>query len=196
MPQFGQDDRGLEGVEAEIAADDLVVVLGPRAVRPQAHQLVGALRVVGDDHAAVAGRAEVLGREEGEAAVMADRAGAAAFVLRADRLGGVFDDHKPVLLRDLHHGVHVGHLAVEMHGHDRPRAGGDLCLDLRRLQVVGGGVNIHEDGCGADARDAAGGGEEGVGRGDDLVARADPLGHQADEQGVSSGRDADRVSAA
>ncbi len=127
---------------------------------------------------------------------MADRAGAAAFEFGADRLGGVLDNHELMLLGDLHQGVHVGHLAVEVHGHDGARAGGDFCLDLRHVQVVGGGINIHEDGRGADARDGAGGGEEGVGRGDDLVARADPLGHQADEQGVGSGRNADRVSAA
>ena len=77
-------------------------------------------RIVGDDHAAIAGRAEILRREEREAAVVADRAGAASLVLGADRLRGVLDDDQTVLAAIVHHRVHVGHLAVQVHRHDRP----------------------------------------------------------------------------
>ena len=60
---------------------------------------------------------------------MANRAGAPAPVLGANRLGGVFDDDQPVFLSDLHHRIHVGHLAVEMHGNDGAGVGRYLRLD-------------------------------------------------------------------
>ena len=91
--ELGVDDGGLEGVEAEVAADDAVVVAGGFAVDPEGAQpsrpVPGSSR---DDDPAVAVAAEVLGGVEGEAAVVAGRAGAVPAVPGADRLGGVLDD--------------------------------------------------------------------------------------------------------
>ena len=55
------------------------------------------------------------------------------------------------------------------------------------------GIDIHQHGPGADARDAAGGGEERIGRGDDFVAGTDVERHQRREERVGAGRHADRV---
>ena len=117
-------------------------------------------------------------------------------MLGANRLGGVFDHHKLVFLRDPHYGVHIGHLAVKVDRDDGARVRGYLRLDLRRVEVVTGRVDVHEDRLGADARNRARGGKKGVGRGDHLVARANPLRHQANQQRIRSRRDPNPVSAA
>ena len=56
----------------------------------------------------------------------------AALVLGADRLRRVLDHDQVVRVRDRHHGVHVGHLAVEMHRDDRAGPARHLRRDLRR----------------------------------------------------------------
>jgi len=53
------------------------------------------------------------------------------------------------------------------------------------LYVIGSMVD--EDGLRAEARDAAGGGEEGVGAGDDLVAGPDVQGHHGEQQRIGAG---------
>ena len=84
-----------------------------------------------------------------------------------------------------------------MHGHDgtHPVAGrgdgatvrtavaffAEAILELGRIQVVGGGVDIDEDRLRADAIDAAGGGKESVRRGDYRVAAPDTHGHEYGE---------------
>ena len=87
-------------------------------VAQHAHRL-RLLVVVGDDDAALATGAEVLARIEAEAAGQADAAGARASIFSAVRLAGILDDGNAVALGDRRDRVHVGHLAVEMDGHDR-----------------------------------------------------------------------------
>ena len=53
--------------------------------------------------------------------IVAERAGALAVVLRADRLRRILDDDELVLLRDGVDLVHRRGLPVQMHGHDRLR---------------------------------------------------------------------------
>ena len=59
--------------------------------------------------------------KERQAADVADAAGAPAVGERgADRLRGVFDDREPIAARAmLHERVDVGHLAVQVHRHQR-----------------------------------------------------------------------------
>ena len=88
---------------------------------PRSSRSLSASRVVvGRQHAAVAVAAEVLGRIEAEAADVAERAGAATAILRADRLAGVFDHRQSRASAPCaSSGVHVGALAVQMDGNDR-----------------------------------------------------------------------------
>src|ERR1035441_6302122 len=88
MSQFGGDHGGLEAVQAEIAANHLVVIFGLGTMRAQPHQILRPPRVSSHHHASVAGGSQVLGREKGKATVMPNRAGAPPFVLSANRLGG------------------------------------------------------------------------------------------------------------
>ena len=86
--------------------------------------------VVGDARAGIAERAEILGREERQAADVADGAGAPALrVLRADGLRRIFDDAQAVAPRDRHDARHVGHLAVQVHRHERAHAAAGGAID-------------------------------------------------------------------
>ena len=73
---------------------------------------------------------------------------------------------------------------------------GDLVLDLKRIDVVGDGVDVGEDGSGAGAANGAGGGKEGERRQDDLIARADVQGVQGQQQRIGAGTAADAVAGA
>ena len=78
--QLDAEDRGLERVQARGGPDHAVPVARALAVRAQQAHPIGEVLVTGDDGAAVAPRAEVLGRVEGEAAGVAERADGTALV--------------------------------------------------------------------------------------------------------------------
>jgi hypothetical protein len=98
-----------------------------------------------------------------------------------------------VALADRSDRRHVGGLAVEVDRDDRLGARGDRGLDRGRVDVVGVGLDVHEDGLRTGAPDRAAGGEEGVRRGDDLIAGRQVDGHQRQQEGVGAGRAADGV---
>ena len=70
---------------------------GHDAVMAEAPNRVGELGLVGRDRAALTGRDD-LARVEGEAAHQAERAARRIAIARAERAGGVLDEHD--LLRD------------------------------------------------------------------------------------------------
>ena len=120
MLQLHVEHRGLDLIEAEIAADERVVVLRLAAVHAQDFQALGERGIVGHAHAGIAECAEVLGGKERKAADVAEAAAALALrIFRADRLRGIFDHLQAVSPRDLHERAHVGDLAVELHRHQR-----------------------------------------------------------------------------
>ena len=83
----------LQLIDAEIAADQGVVVLGFAAVHPQHAHALGERRILGDAHAGIAEGAQVLGREKRQAADVTEAAGAAPCGIGgADGLGGILDD--------------------------------------------------------------------------------------------------------
>ena len=82
--------------------------------------------------------------------------------------------------------AHLGGLAVKMDGDDRLGSRCDGRLDLRRVDVVGVGLDVHEDRPGTGPPDRARRGEEGVGRGDHLVSRPDAHGQQRQQEGVGA----------
>ena len=69
----------------------------------------------------------------------------------------------------------------------------DARLDLLRIDVVVGEIDVDEHRRRAEAVDHAGGGEERIRGDDDLVARPDAENHQRDQQRVGAGRKSDRV---
>ena len=117
--QLDVQDGGLDLVDAEIAADEGVVILRLAPVDAQDIHPLGQGGVIGDAHAGVAEGAEVLGREERQAADVAEAAGALVIrIFGADRLRGVLDHPQAVIAGEVHERKHVRGLAVEMHRHE------------------------------------------------------------------------------
>src|SRR5258708_26387405 len=112
------------------------MVFWSRAVSAKALQLFGASCVVSDNHSAVTCCAKVLGREEGKASVVPDGAGSSSFILGANGLRGVFNDHQTVFPSDGHDCVHLCHLAVQMNWDDGASLASHFRCDLMGVQVV------------------------------------------------------------
>ena len=131
---------------------------------------------------------------EAQGAHRAERAGALAFVLGADRLAGVFDDRDAAGCggdrADL---VHRCALAEQMDGDDRLGGFAEFAEDLAWIEIERLGVDVDEHGRRAEAPDSAGGGEEGEAGQDHFVARADAERHQRQEERVAARGAADRV---
>ena len=191
--ELDAQDGGVDRVESEIAADDLVVIFRMRAVPAQEADLVGQGAVLSDHGPAVAEAAEVLRREKRIAADRPHRSGPASSVFRANRLGGVLDDRQIVPPRDVENRIHLGALAEQVHRHDRLGARRDLGRDAARVDVERHRIDIDEHRLRSHADDGARGGEERVRRRDHLVPLADVERHQRDEQSVRTGGDADAV---
>src|SRR6516165_1422715 len=86
--------------------------------------LVCDVLIVGGDGTAFTTRTQILARVEAEGRRMTDTSGLEPLVCGPREifcsvgLAGVFDYRQLVASRELHNRVHVGHLAVQMNGHD------------------------------------------------------------------------------
>src|SRR5690606_32785592 len=188
--QLHAQEGRLQGVEAAVVAEHLVVVLALAAVGAEHAGLLGDVVVVGGDEAAVAEGAEVLAGEEAVGAHVPHRSGLAlAAVPGAERLRAVLDDLQAMTLGYGEDRVHLRGSAVEVHREDRLRARRDRGLYQARVDVEGAFVDVDEDRRGADVADRLGGGEEAERGRDDLVARADAEGAQADHERVGAAVD-------
>ena len=112
------DGRGDVG-QAEVVAEDLVVVALAHALVPVEPDPVGQAVVVRGDEAALAGR-HVLRAVQAERAVP-EAADPAAPELGAVRLAGILHDRQAVAVGDGHDHVHVGRQAEQVDRADRPR---------------------------------------------------------------------------
>ncbi len=92
MRKLHAENRGLQRIEPEIRADQIVMIFHLSAMLPDRAQLASECTVGCGDEARVAERAEILRRKKREAADCTDAAGGPAAIARPDRLGRVFDD--------------------------------------------------------------------------------------------------------
>ena len=83
-----------------------------------------------------------------------------SFIGCGDGLGSVFDDIEIMPGGNLHDGVHVAHLAIEVDRNDGLGARTDRCFDLRGIEVVGSAIDVDEDRHSSHARNTACGGKE------------------------------------
>ena len=123
VAQIDAQDGGLQGVEAGVATDGAVVVLGRLTVVGQTADALSQLAIGGEDGAPVAIAGQRLGGEEGRRADVGDGARLACAAVGRDivgteRLGVVLDDAQLVLLGHAQDRVHVARLAKEMDHHD------------------------------------------------------------------------------
>ena len=219
--QLDGKDCGLERVEAEIAADEIVVILLGHAVHAHRAQARAERRIARRRHAAVAEAAEVFRREKAEPAHFSHRTGLRADgvvavekrVFRADGLRGVLQQVESVLAAQAFERSHVGTQPEKMDGQDRaqPLAGarhaqravgcaaGDVFQVVRHRvgrEVERHRVDVHEHRPRADPRQAARRGEKRVWRRENGVAVADAEGHQHGELRVGAAAHSHRATRA
>ena len=130
------------------------------------------------DQAGVAGRGEVLGRIEREAAEIAPASRALALVVRADALRAVFDQEELFLLadaRDVSRSAHCPNRCTAMTAFVfLPMS----FLQRSRVQVEGPLLHVREHRRRAGIGHRLAGGEEGESRNDHFVARPDAGGDE------------------
>src|SRR5688572_32432675 len=114
---------GLQRVEPEIPANQIVMVFHRSAVLPECAELPSQGTVRCGDEPGVSERTEILRWKKREAADGTDTAGGPAPIACSDRLRRVFNHRHLGPLRNLENRSHVGALPEQMDGHDgfRPR---------------------------------------------------------------------------
>ena len=157
----------------------------------QAAAARGDLVVVGDHGAAVAHDREVLRGIEGEDAGAAEGADLLALPGGAVRLRAVFQHPHAQPRGQCAHGVEVGGLAIEVHGHDADRARRGLGGGVRGIERVVR-IRIDEDRRGLREADRLDRRKRGVRGHEDLVARlhAERAQRQPQPRGGRVGEDA------
>ena len=195
VPQLGAQAGCLQRIEAEIAADERVVVGPGLAVVTRAAQALGEVVVVRAQEPAFADAAEVLGREGREAAAQPERAGGLAVDAGADGLRGVLDHRHAALRaerRDLGDAVPR---AVEVDEDDRrdPGVGVECAAQRVDVEVAPSRFDVDEDRLGAESGDDACGGEERVDRHRDPVTGPDAQRDQRGQQCVGARGRTDHV---
>ena len=161
---------------AEALAAGVVLASGAIAVAaPVAHGPCGPgkLFIVGDHHAALAGR-DVVGRIERGRRKVAEGPREAVAVARTEGIAVVLDEPEVVLFNQIHDRVEVEGHPQRVRQHDRSRTRRD-----RRAQLVGIGVvvaqpDVDEHWHQAVLDDRGDGAGKGRGHGDHLVAGLEP----------------------
>ena len=146
---------------------------------------------VGRDRAALSRRHD-LARVERETRRDAERAARSSAVLRAERAGGVLEEHD--LLR--HGGLQrlpLDRTPEEMHGHDGARSRRDRGGDGSDVEVERVGVDVDQNRLRAAQLDRVRRRRERVGGDDHLVARPDLEREQGEMERCRAGRDGRRV---
>ena len=184
--QFDPQHCRLNGIQAEIPAHNLVVILGTVAVVAQEFDPVGQFRIVAHHHHPVADSPQILGGEKAKAAQMSHRTGPPPPVFRADCLRCVLDNAQSMCLGNGHDGIHIRHLAIQMHGDNGFGVGRDSRLDPGGIEIVRLGINVNKDRFGAQPAHRPGRRKKGVWRSNHLIARLDPGGHQGDQEGIGA----------
>ncbi len=177
IAEFDFEDGCLEGVEAGVPADFVVVVAAAHAVGAEHAGAFVNVGGEGCDEAGVSEGAEVFGGVEAEGGGVAEGSGGDSVPGGSEGLGCVFDEEEVEAVFEGGKGVPVGALTVEVDGEDgadvvTARGAEELFCGCGG-EIVGGGVDVDEEGGGSAAEDGADGGEEAEGGGDDGVAWAD-----------------------
>lgn len=171
--ELGLDDGGLQAVAAAVGAEDVVRLALFAAVISDRAEGFGKCGVGSEDGPSIAIATEWLGREEAGAGDCADGATFTTVLLGSEALSGVFDNLQAVLFGDGFEGGVIGHLAEEVDCDDGLGLGRNYFCHLLGIDIVSVGLNVGEDGGGADEGNGLGGADPGEGRGYDFVSGAD-----------------------
>ncbi len=202
--QLHAQHRCLNGIHATVPAKFVMVVAPRAAMVAELPHVLGHLRTRSGDDSRVSVGAQVLGGIETESGGHTERACSAPVPLGANRLGGVLDNCDSeflrvflgvflgVFLNDAVECVHVGALAVKMHGKNRAKIIGSLRFDLpyneRGIQIQRARIDVHENGRCAGTHNCAGRGKEAERCSNDRVSGLDARSDERQPEGFRSGR--------
>ena len=162
-------------------------------MNPEFTHTLGQRTVFGQNHAGIAKRTQVFGRVKRQTAHIPHGAGHTRADPRADGLGGIFHDEKPVALSYFENLRHLSTATVHMNGHDPFRILRDGLFKPPRREIERVGVDIHEHRLRAQAMDDARGGEKRKRRSDYFISRANVVRHQRQQQSIRARGDGDGV---
>ena len=168
------------------------LLLGASALIAETAEMVGVGLGVGENGAAFAG-GDLLVGIEAEYGEIAEAAGAVVLDFRPDGFGGVFNDGKVVVCGQIAKRRHVGGDAEGVDDQDGASARGEDALDGCRREVEGDGIDVGEDGYGADLKNSSGDGDESEGWNDDFVPFSDAESEQGHVQAGCAAADGDCV---
>ena len=184
VPQLHVEKCRLEVIEQ--TGESMAVVLPGLAIFPVVPHSPGKNRhlgIVGGDGPSIPVTAQYLERVETPAAGQAPGTRHPAVDRAAETLTGVFDHNDPMFFRDLQDAGHIGHVAAQVHGDDRPRFRSDRHFNLFRVDIEIF-PNVDENRCRVDVDDGGTGRHEGMRRDDDLVPCGDSGGPQRHVEGI------------
>ena len=156
----------------------------------QGTRILGEAMVVRDERAGVTECSEVLGRVEAEGGRSRDLAGAKVIPLRTVRLAGILHEPQVVARGQVGEPAHIGHLAVQVHRQDAPRARAHSRRDRIGIEVVVALTHVDHDRTRTGLADRLERGDEGLSGDDHLVAPPNASRNQRESQTVESARGA------
>ena len=153
MRQLDAEDRRLQRVETEVAANLVMVVFGLGPVVAQTPHARGESIVIRGDQTRVAECAEILAGKEREATEQPERACLAASIRGADGLCRILHDGNASFGRDGGQRAHVGAQPIQVNRNDgagprRDRGAHRVCGHHERV-----GVDVDEYGTGPETGD-------------------------------------------
>lgn len=152
------------------------------------------VRRIGNDHAAIASGAEILGGIKADAGDVGERAGAASFICGADGLGVVFDKRQFVVFCDFAQRVHVCREAVKVNSDDGLGFWRNSAADVCGVEIQSDAVYVGENGASTKNVDGAGSRHESQGWDQHFVAWINIAGAEGEDQGVGPAGDPYAVS--
>src|SRR6266436_1994185 len=193
MAKLDAKNRSLYFIQPAIPARLAADIFFRLSMIPQNAQTRRAFRGIGHDHARIAARAQILGRVKAKASYVAQGTGTPALVACADGLRAIFDHRQVLLAREIHDRVHVRGQTVEVNDDDGARARSHTARNLRRVDVVGVGLNVGEDRFRTERAHGAARGDKGERRENDFVTGRDSAGTQREDQRIRAGADTDSM---
>lgn len=193
MAEFYTQNCGLNFVEAAVPAGLGADVARGLAVIAEGAQARVESRGIRDNHAAIAGGAEIFCGIKTDASDVSKRAGATTLVGGADGLGVVFNEGNVVFLSDFAKGIHVCGETVKMDGDDGFGARRDTSADIGDVEIECGAVDVGENWFCAERADGAAGGDECERGEKDFVSRVHVAGAEREDERVGATGDSDAV---
>jgi len=156
--------------------------IAPRLTRPRnPPHATSQPGIIGEAGATIAIAPKRLGGEKAGGTDRAQAATATAMLRTPEALGAVFDHRQTISISDGINGREISRLAIQAHRDDRLGTLTDRLLQLGRIQVVGGRIDVHVHRHGTQQGIRFRCGNEGKGFGDHLIPCLNTRRHQNDQ---------------